>query len=115
MKTQIDELRMLIGQKVEVSDDSVNWRLEELVHILPDEIEQRFLTRIDFGDAFFFQNRKFARPVEEEEFYYRYEKMINDGAISTSNHMTDKHADENGFTENNGWFKIKESKRKWDH
>ena len=50
---------------------------------------------------------------QEPTYYYKWEKLFNDGNIWSTNWMTDEYAERGGFKAL-GWRKIENSKRTWE-
>lgn len=82
-----------------------------------DEPAKKKSTSFKVWDGNKFVNYTFskgAKPIKEEVFFYNYEKL-EDGEIMITNPMSKEYAETYDFTEENDWYRIESTKRKWEH
>jgi len=110
-------MKEYIGQMVEVAVYTVDeeWEERELLAVMPDDIEYKYICRAKTTHSDYVSAFKYARPLKKEVYYYQYEKLYASGYISETVSITEEHAKDKGYTEENGWYKIESSKRTWGH
>ena len=66
----------------------------------------------DKTEAFSY-NKVHLKP-DEPAYYYRWEKLLRD-TIQISTFMNDEYAKLNNFSEEDGWHRLEDTKRTWEH